>query len=163
MDNPDLRKLGLMPSVLDRLIDPKSLGTKGDPGFSLSELVASVRRDLEELLNTRQNQDREIDAFPLLAQSVYRFGLPEVVTLKATSLDDRQKIARMIERTIVLHEPRLTNVRATLVDNEKNFKNSTLNYRVEARLRLEPAPELVFETLLEFATGKTSIEEASIL
>jgi type VI secretion system protein ImpF len=98
-----------------------------------------------------------------LAQSVYRFGLPEVVTLKATSLDDRQKIARMIERTIVLHEPRLTNVRATLVENEKIFKNSTLNYRVEARLRLEPAPELVFETLLEFATGQTSIEEASIL
>lgn len=163
MDNPDLRKLGLMPSVLDRIIDPASLGTKSGPGFSLSELVSSVRRDLEELLNTRQNQDREIDSFPLLAQSVYRFGLPEVVTLKATSLDDRQKIARLIERAINLHEPRLTNVRATLVENEKIFRNSTLNYRIEARLRLEPAPDLVFETLLEFATGQTRIEEASIL
>jgi len=163
MDIPDLRKLGLMPSVLDRIMDPASLGTKSHPGFSLTDLVSSVRRDLEELLNTRQNQDREIDSFPFLAQSVYRFGLPEVVTLKATSQDDRQKIARLIERAIGLHEPRLTNVRATLVENEKASKNSTLNYRIEARLKLEPAPELVFETLLEFATGQTRINEASIL
>ncbi len=163
MDNPDLRKLGLMPSVLDRIIEPESLGTKSDPGFSLPDLVSSVRRDLEELLNTRQNQDPEIDAYPLLAQSVYRFGLPEVVTLKATSQDDRHKIAKLIERAILLHEPRLTNVRATLVENEKIAWNSTLNYRIEAKLRLEPAPQLVFETLLEFATGQTRVGEASIL
>lgn len=162
MDDPDLRKLGLMPSVLDRIIDPGSLGTRENPGFSLPGLVSSVRRDVEELLNTRQNPDKEIDKFPLLSESVYRFGLPEVVSLKATSQEDRQKIARIIERTITLHEPRLSNVRAILVAKEKSTNHNTLNYRVEARLRIDPAPEIVFETLLEFATGQSRIEEASI-
>lgn len=85
MEAGDLRKLGLMPSVLDRLINPDSLGTRTNPGFTIAELITAVRRDVEELFNTRQNQDKDIDSFPMLADSVYRFGLPEVVSLQASS------------------------------------------------------------------------------
>jgi len=162
MDGNDLRKMGLMPSVLDRIIDPDSLGTKSNPGFSLTDMVASVRRDVEELLNTRQNLDKAIDDYPLLANSVYRFGLPEVVSMRATSPEDRQKVARLLEKSIALHEPRLSNIRAVLVTDSSGAQSGTLNFRVEARLRLDPAPEVVFETLLEFATGQSRVGEASI-
>ena len=162
MESPDLRWLGMMPSVLDRIIDPSSLGTKAAPGFSIADLVSSVRRDVEELLNTRQNQDPEIDNYPLLANSVYRFGLPEVIGLRASSQEDRTKIARMIELAVMRNEPRLTNVKAVLVVQEKTTRFSTLNYRIEARLFIEKAPSVVFETLIEFATGQTLIEEARV-
>lgn len=162
MDGNDLRKMGLMPSVLDRIIDPDSLGTKSNPGFSLTDMVASVRRDVEELLNTRQNLDKAIDDYPLLANSVYRFGLPEVVSMRATSPEDRQKVARLLEKSIALYEPRLSNIRAVLITDSVGAQSGTLNFRVEARLRLDPAPEVVFETLLEFATGQSRVGEASI-
>ena len=162
MEAGDLRKLGLMPSVLDRLINPDSLGTRTNPGFTIPELITAVRRDVEELFNTRQNQDKDIDLYPMLADSVYRFGLPEVVSLQASSPEDRLKIARMLERAITRHEPRLSNVRVKLVTDEKSTRNSTLNYRIEARVRLDPAPEVVFETLLELATGQTRVAEATV-
>ena len=114
------------------------------------------------MLNTRQNQDPEIDNYPLLANSVYRFGLPEVIGLRASSQEDRQKIARMIELAVMRNEPRLTNVKAVLMVQEKTTRFSTLNYRIEARLFIEKAPSVVFETLIEFATGQTRIEEARV-
>lgn len=162
MENGDLRKIGMMPSVIDRIIDPGSLGTSARPGFSVEDLVASVRRDVEDLLNTRQNQDRTIDGFPLLAGSVYRFGLPEMVSMRASSPEDRQKIGRVLEKVISQHEPRLSNIKAVLVGDTKDTKHGTVNFRIEARLRLDPAPEVVFETLLEFATGQSRIEETSL-
>ena len=48
--------------------------------------------------------------------------------------------------------------RAKLYD--KAIRHSSLNYRIEARVRLDPAPEVVFETLLEMVTGQTKVEEA---
>ncbi len=162
MDSGDLRKIGMMPSVLDRIIDPSSLGTQARPGFSVEDLVASVRRDVEDLLNTRQNQDRTIDEFPLLAGSVYRFGMPEMVSMRASSPEDRQKIGRVLEKIIGQYEPRLSNIKAVLVGDTKDTKHGTVNFRIEGRLRLDPAPEVVFETLLEFATGQSRIEETSL-
>src|SRR5205085_2465499 len=50
-------KLGLMPSVLDRLVDPASAGTEGQRGYTLNQMMEAVRKDLEELLNTRQTLD----------------------------------------------------------------------------------------------------------
>jgi type VI secretion system protein ImpF len=162
MDSGDLRKIGMMPSVLDRIIDPSSLGTLARPGFSVEDLVASVRRDVEDLLNTRQNQDKTIDEFPLLAGSVYRFGMPEMVSMRASSPEDRQKIGRVLEKIIAQYEPRLSNIKAVLVGDTKDTKHGTVNFRIEGRLRLDPAPEVVFETLLEFATGQSRIEETSL-
>ncbi|MFM8930869.1 MAG: type VI secretion system baseplate subunit TssE [Gemmataceae bacterium] len=162
MDSGDLRKIGMMPSVLDRIIDPSSLGTLARPGFSVEDLVASVRRDVEDLLNTRQNQDKTIDEFPLLAGSVYRFGMPEMVSMRASSPEDRQKIGRVLEKIIAQYEPRLSNIKAVLVGDTKDTTHGTVNFRIEGRLRLDPAPEVVFETLLEFATGQSRIEETSL-
>ena len=46
---------GLMPSILDRLIDPDSAGTDARRGYGLTQMLEVIRRDLEDLLNTRQS------------------------------------------------------------------------------------------------------------
>src|SRR6516162_9749390 len=44
----------LAPSLKDRLFDPDSMGTKDRPGYTLRQILDSVREDLEDLLNTRR-------------------------------------------------------------------------------------------------------------
>ena len=68
----------------------------------------------------------------------------------------------MLEKIIGQYEPRLSNIKAVLVGDTKDTKHGTVNFRIEGRLRLDPAPEVVFETLLEFATGQSRIEETSL-
>src|SRR5262245_50855738 len=46
---------GVTPSILDRLIDPESAGTEWRHGYGIDQLLEVVRRDLEDLLNTRQS------------------------------------------------------------------------------------------------------------
>jgi len=47
-------QLALKASLLDRLIDPESDGTAAQPGCTVDHLIDSVRRDLEDLLNTHR-------------------------------------------------------------------------------------------------------------
>jgi len=48
----------LMPSVLDRLIDPDSAGTVARRGYGVKQMTDAVRRDLliEQLLKCRPSQ-----------------------------------------------------------------------------------------------------------
>ena len=41
---------GLKPSIIDRLIDPESEGTSWRRGYSVEQMIDSVRKDLEDLL-----------------------------------------------------------------------------------------------------------------
>jgi type VI secretion system protein ImpF len=41
-------------SILDRIIDPDSDGTASRPGCTVEQMIDSVRRDLEDLLNTHR-------------------------------------------------------------------------------------------------------------
>ena len=56
---------GLMPSLLDRLIDPDAEGTVGRHGYDLQQVIDAVRRDLEDLLNTHPSYTDIPDPEPL--------------------------------------------------------------------------------------------------
>src|ERR1022692_2035437 len=90
----------LMPSVMDRLLDPDSIGTKGQPGYSLRQVIDSVRADLEDLLNTRRSLSPLESHYPLLAQSVATYGLPDLVSLGATTAAQQLAIGQIIEKII---------------------------------------------------------------
>ena len=49
---------GLTPSLLDRFIDPAYQHEAGPRPFTVAETIDAVRRDLEDLLNTRQSSHR---------------------------------------------------------------------------------------------------------
>jgi type VI secretion system protein ImpF len=158
MARPDTPQ-GIMPSVLDRLIDPESSGTGWMRGYSVAQMSEAVQRDLEELLNTRQSHVGLPEEFVELHTSIYGYGLPDLTSLNAVTAQQREEIGRVLEATVALFEPRLRDVRATLVD-AGDGKERHVKFRIEARLRMDPAPEVAFDTILELTTGQYQVKSA---
>jgi type VI secretion system protein ImpF len=156
--NPDPQQ-GLMPSIIDRLIDADSGGTAWRRGYGLEQMVAAVQRDLEDLLNTRQSHASLAEESGEVQNSIATYGLPDLTALEAFTVQQREQIGRVIEAAIARFEPRLTDVRATLVDAGDGTAR-TVKFRVDARLCVDPAPEVAFDTILELTTGHYSIKPA---
>jgi type VI secretion system protein ImpF len=147
----------LTPSLKDRLLDPESIGTKGQPGYSLRQIIDSVREDLEELLNTRSSYQLLESQYAELSRSIVTYGLPDLTTLGGSTPAKQEAIGLVIEKIISAHEPRLRNVRATLV--RARALELRVLFHIDAELRVDPAPQLAFETVVELTTGHASIRE----
>jgi type VI secretion system protein ImpF len=148
---------GVKPSLLDRLIDPDSGGTAWRHGYGVEQMTATVLRDLDDLLNTRQSQGRLPEGYSELLRSVFSYGLPELTSFEGITDQQRAQIGQVIETVIALHEPRLRDVRATLVD-AGDGKSGTLRFRIDSRLCLDPAPDVAFDTVLELTTGRYKVQ-----
>lgn len=147
---------GLMPSLIDRLIDPDAAGTSWRRGYGPAQMADAVHRDLEDLLNTRQSHAGLPPEYEQVGSSIVAYGLPDLTSLSADTPEQRAAIGRVLEAIIARFEPRLKDVRATLVD-PGDGKERTVRFRVEARLSVEPAPEVAFDTVLELTTGRYRI------
>jgi type VI secretion system protein ImpF len=150
---------GLMPSIIDRLIDPSSGGTAWRRGYGVEQMVQAVQRDLEDLLNTRQSHEGLPPEFKEVHNSIVAYGLPDLNSMNAVTAQQRQQIGRVIEAIIARFEPRLKDIKATLVEGGDN-KARSVKFRVDARMRVDPAPEVAFDTILELTTGHYSIKPA---
>src|SRR5262245_14303139 len=107
---------GLMPSLLDRLIDPDAGGTAARRGYSIEEMVQAVHRDLEELLNTRQTLVGVPRDCAEVLRSIVVYGLPDLTSLDAYTADQRAAIGKVLEGIIARNEPRLKHIKATLLE-----------------------------------------------
>lgn len=148
---------GLLPSLLDRLLDPESGGTAWQPGYGVEQMMSAVQRDLEDLLNTHQSCMGLPEEFTEASRSLVAYGLPDLCSLNAVSRHQREEIGRLLEGVIARFEPRLREVRTTLVDRGDSH-DRTMRFRVEARLAVEPAPPVAFETVLELMTGRCCVQ-----
>jgi type VI secretion system protein ImpF len=148
-------------SVLDRLIDNEPKRTSEvelRPAQSLEELKASLRRDLEWLLNTRQPLEEPPEGSKELEQSLYNYGLPDICSMSLASVKDRYRLARLMESTLSKFEPRLEGVRVTLMASAES-SSRVLKFQIEGLLRVEPAPERVtFDTILELTSGEYEVK-----
>src|SRR5450432_2820606 len=91
-------------SLLERLIDLEPRNATEQPATrtqSVRLLKASLRRDLEWLLNTRRTPDPAGPEYPEVAKSLHNYGLPDLNSLNWESVRDRSRLARVIED--VLH------------------------------------------------------------
>ncbi len=149
----------LVPSVLDRLMDPDSSGTVARRGYSIEQIVNAVRRDLEEILNTRRGVTEIPAEFPELKVSPINFGLPDFGSIATSTRAQHEDVGRLMEEAVERFEPRLRNVRVALIETSDG-KDTTLRFQIEARLRMDPYPDVSFETVLELTTGCTSITAA---
>jgi type VI secretion system protein ImpF len=150
-------------SLLDRLID-KEPDTKSEAALtrpqSVRLLKASLRRDLEWLLNTRRIAEEAGDEFPELSASLYNYGLPDFTSFSVGSPKDRLKLLRVLEITIRNFEPRLDAVRITPIEtaNAGSF-NRVLRFQIEGLLKMDPAPEQVsFDTVLQLTSGEYQVK-----
>ena len=154
-------ELSILPSVLDRLLDDEP-GTGREPipnrFQNLRELKNAVTRDLEDLLNTRQEILEDLPSeFAEVSRSLVSYGLPDFTSFSLLSKHDRNRIRRAVEQAIANFEPRLARVNVTLEPPRDNDR--ALRFHIEALLRLEPAPELVtFDAVLQLTTQKYVIQ-----
>lgn len=152
-------EIRVRPSVLDRLIDYEpeySREAAASRVKNLRILKQSVRRDLEWLLNTRATavippELKEVQS------SLVAYGIPDTSTFSGRNLADRAKLRRAVERALETFEPRLEGVVVT-VDAELG-PNLSLKFRIDARLKVDPAPEPVsFDTLLQIGSGEFRVK-----
>ena len=148
----------LVPSILDRLIDPET-GMGAQPGYTLHDMMESVRGDLEDLLNTKQTLGPHAKNRERVRNSILGYGLPEITSMPAITPQQRQDIARVVESTVIRNEPRLRDVRVTLL-NPEGEKMPSLRFRIDARLLIEPAPEVAFDATTK-DTGQLTLELAA--
>jgi type VI secretion system protein ImpF len=146
-----------MPSIVDRLIDPESGGTSWQRGYDERQIAEAVQRDLEDLLNTRQTHVGQSEGYSEVNRSIVAYGLPDLVSLNAITPQQRKQIGRTLEEVVSKFEPRLKDVKATLITSSES-QETTIQFRIEARLSVDPAPEVAFDTILELTTGRYSVK-----
>jgi type VI secretion system protein ImpF len=152
-------KRALLVSVLDRLLDDDPGNSRDQPrsqNADLRGLKQSVRRDLENLLNTRWRCKSWPPELHELETSLVDYGIPDFTGINMSLPSERENLRSVMERVIRRFEPRLKNVSVAIQQNTDDF-DRTLHFRINAQLRTEPAPEPVtFDSELEPLT--TSIE-----
>lgn len=157
------KKKNLRLSIIDRLIDNEphlQVEAERDRHQRLRDLRNSVRRDLENLLNTRFRMVEPSSNFKELETSLLNYGLPDLATVNITDADKKKEFTRNLERILREYEPRFKSVSVTYQDNKDNI-DRTLRFRVNATLYADPAPEIVvFDSVLEPVSRTVNVEES---
>ncbi len=153
----------LLPSVLDRLIEPgpRELRANTSAGEieNLPRIKDGLRRDLEWLLNTRKALVPLPTGATYLEGSVLTFGLPDFTNVSLDNGDDRRRLVRAVEEVVRRFEPRLNGVVVTLL--EGTGPDRALRFRIDGMLRVEPNPEpITFDSVLRLPTRDFVIEES---
>jgi len=154
------RRTAITPSVLDRLLDDAPVEATDPPstlGQDLENLKRAVQRDLESLLNTRQEALTDLASYPELQNSLLTYGLPDFTSLSLQNTDDRVRMREAIEQAIARFEPRLVDV-AVAID-QPDEQSQQLGFRVDAYLKVDPVPAPVtFDAVLQLATQQYRIK-----
>lgn len=151
----------LLPSLIDRLIDDDPTVSREVPRSNLQvlrDLKQAVRRDLENLLNTRCRPMNWPEELTELESSLVNYGIPDFTGSNLRAAEDPDILFRAIEAAISNFEPRLSLVRVEPVANSDRLDRA-LRFRIDAVLRVEPVEEKVlFNSVLETASGAYQIE-----
>jgi type VI secretion system protein ImpF len=154
----------LLPSVLDRLVDHDPQVSHEPPRSRsqlLRDLKQAVRRDLENLLNTRVRCLPCPAELTELRQSIVSYGIPDLTGASLGSQKEREEFRRTIQSIITLYEPRLKNLSVSL-HGQAETGDRTIRFHIEALLQAEPAPEPVaFDSTLLLTTGSFEVKGES--
>jgi type VI secretion system protein ImpF len=146
----------LVPSILDRLIGPDYEESSWSEEYYIDNELKAVRRDLEDLLNSHPPVLELEGGSDLLKRSLLTYGLPDLASLSIVAAETKSSIEKVLEGIIERYEPRLKEVRVLPVKTPADLERR-LRYHINARLRVEPAPEVSFVTVFELATGQAIV------
>ncbi|HEY5329689.1 MAG TPA: type VI secretion system baseplate subunit TssE [Acidobacteriaceae bacterium] len=140
-------------SLMDRLIDHDEMPSTRSQ--SVVMFRNGIKRDVEWLLNSRKAFVPEIENYPLAANSVFTFGLPDVNELPGGN--SAANVLAAISQTIQIHEPRIREPRVSLVRTDTLARS--LRFHVEGKLVLENSEEdISFDTLFEVTSGEYQVK-----
>jgi type VI secretion system protein ImpF len=153
----------LVSSVLDRLLDDQPGVSREPPPTRyqvLRQLKAAVRRDLENLLNTRVRCSIWPGHCQELKSSLVNYGIPDITGVALGSPQDREDFCLVMQNIIHLFEPRFLKVK--VVPHKTETNDRTFRFSIDGLLRAEPAPEpIVFDTQLRPGTGDFTVEDVA--
>ena len=145
--------------LLDRLLDDEPKIKSEAPmtrSISLARLKTAVRRDLENLLNTRRTPDYIPEGSVEILRSVYYYGLPDITSMPANFLYEQTKLLQAIETAVKTFEARLDGVRVSLVPVAGQSR--VLRFVIDGMLRIDPLPEhVVYDASIELTSLEVSI------
>ena len=151
----------LVPSLIDRLVEGSLYGAKQQPWYGLDDMMQAVQRDLEALLNTRGAAEGTLPGLPEVQNSLVCYGLPDLASVNGETLEGRRQVCAIIENVVRKYEPRLKDVRTTLLPPASPFDRD-VRFRIEGRLSVDPAPDVVFDTTLELSTGRYKVQSVEV-
>jgi type VI secretion system protein ImpF len=140
------RKTTLVPSMLDRLLDEEpdvSREVPKDDTKTLREMKNAVRRDLENLLNTRARCLSWPPSLDQLPASLVNYGLPDFTNTYARAVEDPDTLCKVIKFAIEQFEPRLRDVKVDVLPSNV-ATDRALRFRIDATLYVEPVEDKVF-------------------
>lgn len=156
------KKKKLRPSVLDRLLDNepnRTVEIDSDQHQKLKQLRQSVRRDLENLLNTRFRMVEPDSEFTEIKKSLLNYGLPDLATVNISDDLKRKQFIQHLESILREFEPRFKSIKISYLENSDSL-DRTLRFRIDATLYADPSPEVVvFDSVLEPVTRTVNVEE----
>ena len=139
-------------SILDRLIDesPSDPDPKeANKGLNLKQLRANVRRDLENLLNSKIQWLSWPENFQELDTSLLNYGLHDFSSMTVASLEGRQLLCQQVADTIKRFEPRFIEVDVEAINNEQPL-DRVMRLRINALLYADPEPaSITFDSEVE--------------
>ena len=146
----------LVPSLLDRLVDDGFRASRGRVNgrwVGARDYVDAVKKDLEELFNTRQFSEPNLETdYPETFGSIATYGLPDLANQSVSSESDVEQLRAVLQDVICRFEPRLLNVRVSVGDVSK--RDRKIAFRVSALVNLRPTPEPVtFDASLDRAAN----------
>lgn len=152
----------LMPSVLDRLFDDQP-DVSTEPASSQAQVLRqmrnSVRRDLENLLNTRCRATSWPDELTELDHSIVAYGIPDISGADLANQATRKAFLRRLETIIRQFEPRFKTVKVSPLINA-DPTDRMLRFRIDAMMYAYPAPEpVVFDSTLEPGSRSFEVQE----
>src|SRR4051812_37129443 len=103
------KKKDLRPSILDRLLDDEpevQIEADKNRHQHLRDLRNSVKRDLENLLNTRYRMSGPPEELTQLELSLLNYGLPDLATVNIANIDKKKLFTRQLEKILRDFEPR---------------------------------------------------------
>ena len=143
-------------SVLDRLLDDEPKSKVEGPlthSKSLAQLKVAIRRDLENLLNTRCTIEPLPESSAETRRSVFNYGVPDITEIGQNFLYDKERLLAEIESAVRLFEPRLDGVKVAVVPATGAAR--VMRFAIEGMLKIDPAPEhIVFDAALELTSGE---------
>jgi len=143
-------------SVLDRLLDDEPKSKVEGPlthSRSLAMLKVAIRRDLENLLNTRCTPDPIPESSVETRRSTYNYGVPDITEIGQNFLYEKDRLLSEIERAVRVFEPRLDSVKVAVLPAVGASR--VVRFVIEGMLRIDPAPEhIVFDAALELTSGE---------
>ncbi|WLH62863.1 type VI secretion system baseplate subunit TssE [Pseudomonas sp. FP2300] len=154
----------LQPSLLDRLTDDDPTNPKESADkrvLSLTQLKASVLRDLAWLLNTTSLLSADATLHTPAGTSVVNFGLQALAGNSASNVDV-SALETLIHQAIATFEPRI--LRHTLRVRARataEMNHNALSFEIEGDLWAQPVPlRLMLQTDLDLETGHVRVVNA---